>query len=210
MADINKKTILFDFDGVIIDSFGGAFGVNKKLEPALTEEWMRRRFEGNINDSYIDEKGRPATEEENKEFFNLYIPAMMKFKIFPGMLNVIKKLSKNYQLIIISSTISSPIREYMDKYDMSRYFTEIMGNDVHKSKVEKIKMVFNKYGISASDCLFVTDTLGDLREAEKTGVEGIGVTWGFHSAETLKRGNSVALVDSPDELVAEIDKYFSK
>jgi phosphoglycolate phosphatase len=74
--------------------------------------------------------------------------------------------------------------------------------------VEKIKMVFNKYGVSANNCLFVTDTLGDLLEAEKTGVEGIGVTWGFHGAETLKRGNPVALVDTPDELVAEIDRYF--
>jgi len=205
---MDKKTILFDFDGVILDSFEGAFEVNKKLEPTLTEEWMRRRFEGNINDSYIDEKGRPATEEEDNEFFNLYIPAMMKFKIFPEMLDVVKKLNENYRLIIVSSTITGPIKEYMDGHDATKYFTEIMGNDVHKSKVEKIKMVFNKYGVSAGDCLFITDTLGDLLEAEKTGVEGIGVTWGFHSAETLKRGNPVALVNTPEELVAEINWYF--
>ena len=171
---------------------------------------MRRRFKGNINDSYIDEKGRPATGEEDKEFFDIYIPAMMKFKIFPRMLNAIEKLSEKYRLIIISSTITGPIREYMEGHNATRYFTEIMGNDVHKSKVEKIKMVFDKYGVSADDCLFITDTLGDLLEAEKTGVEGIAVSWGFHDSETLQKGNPAALVNTPEELLAEIDRYFSK
>jgi phosphoglycolate phosphatase-like HAD superfamily hydrolase len=184
--------------------------VNKTLTPGLTEEEMRRRFEGNINEVFIKEMGDEGAKKNDNEFFNLYVPRMMKARIFPGMLEAIKSLAEKYVLIIVSSTITSPIREYMDRHDAAQNFTEIMGNDVHKSKVEKIKMVFNKYGVSASDCLFVTDTLGDLLEAEKTGVEGIGVTWGFHSAETLKRGNPVALVNLPEELLAEIDKYFLK
>jgi phosphoglycolate phosphatase len=205
---MDKKIILFDFDGVIIDSFDAAFEVNKMLEPSLTDEWMRRRFEGNINDSLIEEKGRLATKEEDNEFFNLYIPRIMKLNMFPGILDVIKNLSEKHILIIVSSTISSPIREYMESHGAARYFAEIMGNDVHKSKVEKIKMVFEKYDVGPEDCVFITDTLGDLREAEKTGVEGIAATWGFHSEETLKKGNPIAIVNSPEELAVEIDKYF--
>jgi phosphoglycolate phosphatase len=207
---MDKKTILFDFDGVIADSFEAAFEVNKTLTPGLTEERMKERFMGNINESIAKEMGHDGAKKNNGNFFDLYVPKMMDARIFPGMLDTIKSLAEKYILIIISSTISSPIREYMESHDAARYFAEIMGNDVHKSKVEKIKMVFNKYGISAKDCVFITDTLGDLREAEKTGVEGIGVTWGFHSAEVLKRGNPVALVNTPEELALEIDKYFTK
>jgi phosphoglycolate phosphatase len=207
---MDKKTILFDFDGVITDSFEAAFEVNKILTPGLTEESMRGRFEGNINEFFVKEMGGNDAKKNDNEFFNLYVPMMKNCRIFPSMLDAIKNISEKYRLIIVSSTITSPIREYMESHDAARYFTEIMGNDVHKSKVEKIKMVFDKYGVFASDCVFITDTLGDLREAEKTGVEGIGVTWGFHDAETLKKGKPVALVNTPEELVAEIGKYFTK
>ncbi len=133
---------------------------------------------------------------------------MMKFQIFAGMLDVIKSLTENYPLIIVSSTITSPIREYMEGHRATSYFKEIMGNDVHKSKVEKIKMIFDKYGVGPNNCVFITDTLGDIREAEKTGVKSIAVTWGFHDKETLARGNPITIVDKPEELLIEIEKYF--
>ena len=44
-------------------------------------------------------------------------------------------------LIIISSSITSPIKEYCRKHDIYNLFDEIFGADVHMSKVEKIKMV---------------------------------------------------------------------
>lgn len=207
---MDKKTLLFDFDGVIFDSFGPVFEINKILTPGLTEEQMKERFVGNINESIVKEMGHDGAKENDGKFFDLYIPIMMGLNIFPGMADAIKKLSEKYRLIIVSSTITGPIREYMDKYDVSKYFEEIMGNDIHKSKVEKIKMVFDKYGVSAGDCLFITDTLGDLLEAEQTGVEGIGVAWGFHGAEILEKGKPVVLVNTPEELIIEIDKYFDK
>lgn len=205
---MEKKIVLFDFDGVIIDSFEGAFKVEKIFEPALTREWMRKRFDGNINDSLFNEQGRVPTEDEDNEFYGAYVPVMMKCKIFPGMPDVMKSLSENYPLIIVSSTITSPIREYMEEHRVAGYFKEIMGNDVHKSKVEKIKMVFDKYGAGPDGCVFITDTLGDIREAEKTGVKSIAVTWGFHDRETLARGNPIVLVNKPEELPIEIEKYF--
>ena len=47
---MKKNYVLFDFDGVIVDSFLHAFEVNKMIYPHLTEKEYRMRFEGNIND----------------------------------------------------------------------------------------------------------------------------------------------------------------
>ncbi len=85
-----------------------------------------------------------------------------------------------------------------------------MGADVHKSKVEKIKMVFEKYSIGPKDCIFITDTLGDMREAEKTGIDAIGVTWGFHKIETLEQGEPFRLVETPPALATAIADYFAQ
>jgi phosphoglycolate phosphatase len=80
------------------------------------------------------------------------------------------------------------IGEFLTENGMTSYFDRIMGNAVHKSKEEKIKTVFAEYGTDASECIFVTDTLGDIREATKVNVGAIGVTWGFHERERLAQG----------------------
>jgi len=203
---MNSKYILFDFDGVIIDSFEIAYETSKLNSPTLTEDDYRKAFEGNINDwKDKDFKKAPAVD-----FFAEYIPRLMKARLFPGIETAIKELAETYRLIIISSTISAPINELLKKFGLFPFFAETFGNDVSGSKVEKIKMVFDKYKATPQDCVFVTDTLGDMREAEKTGVGAIGVSWGFHDQATLRRGNPFTIVASPAELPSAISKYFQK
>lgn len=173
---MKKKFILFDFDGVIVDSFAPAFEVQKMICPHLTEDNYRKRFEGNIND--WEEPINVHTKEcrHDIDFFTEYIPRMEKeVQIVSGMQEVINQLEKDYTLVVVSSTITSPIKNLLESRGMASHFTEIMGNDVHTSKVEKIKMVFNKYNINSDDCVFITDTLGDMKEASKLKVGTIGV-----------------------------------
>lgn len=84
-----------------------------------------------------------------------------------------------------------------------------MGADVHKSKAEKFRMLFKHFG-EGTRYVFITDTLGDLREAEKVGVQGIGVTWGFHPRARLERGNPWAIVGTPKELEEKVMEFFNK
>ena len=75
-----------------------------------------------------------------------------------------------------------------------------MGGDIHRSKVAKIQMILKKHGIKPAEAIFITDTLGDMREAIKCGVLSIGVTWGFHEKERLQKGNPFVIVETPQEL----------
>jgi len=203
----SKKIILFDFDGVIADSFQAAFAVHKMISPHIVEDDYRSWFEGNIN-NWKDTAG-PGTHRSDIDFFTEYLPKMKnEVEMVPGILKIIEKLAHSYTLIIVSSTITSPIREFMEQHEASQYFTEIMGNDVHQSKVEKIKMVFTKYKVNPEQCVFITDTLGDLKEAAQAGVDAIGVSWGFQRQETLLKGNPFYIVEKPEELPAAILNYF--
>jgi phosphoglycolate phosphatase len=62
-------------------------------------------------------------------------------------------------------------------------------------------MALNKYKVNASDCLFVTDTLGDIKEAHHMMVSTVAVTWGYQSKATLERGVPSYIVDTPQELM---------
>jgi phosphoglycolate phosphatase len=207
---MKNKYILFDFDGVIVDSFAPAFEVNKMICPHITEEEYKRRFEGNINDWKDVESKHNENCRHDIDFFAEYLPKMKKrVGIVPSMEKVIEELSKSYSLIVISSTLTAPIQELLEKYNLLHFFTEIMGNDVHTSKVEKIKMVFSKYNTDSKKCIFVTDTLGDIREATHMGVSAIGVSWGFNERETLMKGNPFKVANNPNELLSSISEYFS-
>ncbi len=203
--------ILFDFDGVIADSFAAAFEVQKLICPNITEDDYRKGFEGNINDWQRETVNHSDDCRHDLDWFAEYVPRMKKsVGIISGMSEVIGDLSKKYKLFVVSSTITSPIREFMEKYEISSYFAEIMGNDVHASKVEKIKMVMEKEKAGAGDCVFITDTLGDMLEAESAGIGAIGVSWGFQKHETLARGKPFKVVDKPQDLPPAVAEYFAQ
>jgi len=47
-----KKIVLFDFDGVLVDSYDYSYRISKELSPKLTEDIFRELFEGNIYDGF--------------------------------------------------------------------------------------------------------------------------------------------------------------
>jgi phosphoglycolate phosphatase len=140
-----------------------------------------------------------------------YAPVMeQEVKPFPGMKHVLHMLSKNYTIVVISSTATLPIKAFLVKYGLAEYIHEVLGNDVHTSKVVKTHMVFQNYHIEGKDCLFITDTLGDLKEASRSGVRAVGVTWGYNKVEILHRGPYYRLVNTPKEIPIAVNDYFNQ
>ncbi len=204
MAGLREHLLLFDFDGVMVDSRPAAFAYMKRYNPGMTPEEHLALFEGNIYETEKEFEFGP-----DGEFWADYSRNLLQTPPIPGIATAIEDLEDRYSMLVISSSFSGPIRSYLDQHELSKYFVEIMGGDVHKSKVEKIKMVLEKYEATASDCLFITDTLGDLREANHMKVPAIAVTWGFHSIETLQKGNPSRIAETPGLMVDAIDQHFA-
>jgi len=195
MTRARRNIIIFDFDGVIIDSFATVFGIWKKVRPQLTEAAYRRQFEGNIN-AHLDRE-QPAT---HFDFFAHYGPEVPNQPLVEDIDTIIKDLSQSYTLAIVSSTISPPIKQFLQRHGLQQYFAKILGNDVAKSKVQKFQMILGQYGLSPSQAILITDTIGDIREASEVGIQAIAVTWGYHDEATLRQGNPAAVAASPTEL----------
>lgn len=190
------KVILFDFDGVIVDTFSFCHRISNMRSP-VTEDEYRARFEGNINDAL---KKVHRDSANPFDFFSKYIPELMLCRPNMELADIIKTLARDHVLIIISSTISQPIAGFLELHGLKGLFNEILGNDVEKSKVKKIQDVLERYGIKPSETVLITDTLGDIREADVCGVRSIAVTWGYHPVETLELGNPYKVIQRPDEL----------
>lgn len=205
----DRTCIFFDFDGVIADTWQMAAAVRKTICPTMTDDQIRQRFEGNVNDAPDKGEGHSALCRHELDWWNLYLPLFENAHPFPGSIRAVQDMAEKYRMAIISSTISSPIIEFLKKYDAAQYFGDILGNDVHTSKVEKMNILFERYELAPAHCVFVTDTLGDMREAEKADVGTIGVSWGFHEHERLQKGNPFKIVDHPHELPGAVNTYFA-
>jgi HAD superfamily hydrolase (TIGR01509 family) len=204
-----KNIILFDFDGVVADSFALAYSVNRTVFPDLEEGEYRGAFEGNIND-WAKEKMQ-SRHRTDVNFVSEYASrADAEVTLVAGVQPVLDALSERYVLIVVSSSTSDFINTFNMKHGLSKYFTEILGNDVHTSKIEKMKMTMQKYHESPDQYVFVTDTLGDAREAEHMGIGVIGVSWGFHTHATLQKDRALTIVDVPADLPQAIDSYFAQ
>jgi len=208
---VKKYLIIFDFDGVIADSFAAAVLANKRICPRMTPDDYRRRFEENINDWEAAGYGCSEECQHDIDFFDEYIPLMKtQVVVFPGIADVIKELAGSYQLAIISSTLSEPISEFIERNELASFFPDILGNDVHQDKAEKMQMLFAKYGNQPVECVLITDTLGDMKEAARAGVGVIAAAWGFSRKDALLRGRPFRLVEQPAELLGAIADYFRR
>lgn len=109
---------------------------------------------------------------------------------------------------IVSSTITPPIHSYLEKNNLRHYFDSILGADVERSKVVKLQSVQELH--PNREMYFITDTLGDIREAEKVGIKSIAVTWGYHDKAMLEQGNPRAIVNTAEELTETVTAFTSK
>lgn len=196
-----KRIIIFDFDGVIVNSCNMSYRINLSDLPDLEYSEWQSWFDNNVFKSIRKEL---QNDEYQEHFFNEYGSKICDIKPVDGIDNIIAKISSNNKLVIVSSSSHKAIESYLITYNLRDFFDEILAREVHESKVEKFKKIKDMYRVGFDDCLIITDTLGDIMEASEVGMRSIGVTWGAHNREKLSLGSPLAIVDKPEEIISII------
>lgn len=207
---MQKKFLLFDFDGVLTDSFNEAYSVTKSIRPWITtEDEYRDLFMGNVYEvlaSHEKSDARLLTTQAEDGFFIKYFELMKHVDVIPAMREIIPVLAASHRLLIISSAYGYIIKDVLERGNLLHHFEEILGSDVERNKTKKIQTVFDRHGADPSETLFITDTAGDVHEARKVNVDSIAVTWGYHNANRLLTADPFAIVHTPQELLLTIQK----
>ncbi len=196
-----KKAVIFDFDGVIADTFEFHREHFKEyLDVSLSKKEYQDWQRGNVYDG----KGKVSSEDLIR-YFKMIVEDHKNVKIFQGMSELIKKLKDDYDLFIVTSSSDINTINWLKKENIFDCFMEILGVEFDRSKVVKLNHILEKYELEKDDVLFVTDTSGDVFEANKVGVKSIAVTWGFHDREILAESEPFAYVDNVEELGRKVE-----
>ena len=184
------KTIIFDFDGVLADSFEMFYLlISQSMYIAgftISRTQYRNLFLGNIHKEFrkflkTEEKYKLFTDFRSSNYARYYA----RTKLFDEVVNFLQQIKENYFIAIASSGKRDAIVKLLQKNRIKHYFDLICTTD--KMTKENILMgIISESGNNSRETTMVTDTVGDLVVAKKIGIKTVAVTWGFHSAKTLK------------------------
>jgi HAD superfamily hydrolase (TIGR01549 family) len=191
-------TYIFDFDGVIgdtFDAYSDFLAGFMRISPEKAKAYVLEHSLNNRRQSLI----KSIVKNFYMQKFETYLQSQQKEMLFPGVIEAIEQL--NGSKYIVSRNHSRIVQDLLVENEL--FFKDIYGYNNAKSKVEAIKEIIYKEGISTDNIIFVSDTIGDYREARELLEHNQIhlVSWGFNSADTIHEFNpDIQVIHSPLQL----------
>jgi phosphoglycolate phosphatase len=201
-----RELVMFDFDGVIVDSldiFSNAFrdacaaaGVEGFTRPEDLLAVMEDNF-------YVGMRARGVPDAQVAEVLRrlgaLLVRARHWLKPFPLMPQVLEELSDVRTVVVVTSSPNEVVEGWLRAHDVPGV-SEVAGAETARSKVEKINALQERFP-DQDVYWYVGDTAGDVREAREAGVTPVGVGWGWHEPEMLLEAGAERVAATPAELL---------
>ena len=184
------KAVIFDMDGVIIDSEP----THKKMENEtynklgieVTEDehntfvgsTSRYMWETLKNTYKINQTLEELIEYERNIYFKYLNSDECEIKLIDGVKELIEDLHENgVKLAIASSSPLNVIEAIAKKFKIEEYFEVfVTGDYVKKSKPEPdiFLLASEKLGVGAEECAVIEDSNNGVRAAKKAGMKCVG------------------------------------
>jgi FMN phosphatase YigB (HAD superfamily) len=180
------KYVIFDFDGVIGNTWEANIQASVNLWGKSREETIKRSLEYFSKRPY---HAKGSTEEDvirKNKFMSEFAPEMNRiaFGLFEDFVKEIINI-KNIKYAIVSS--GSKIYILPSLINSKLVPTHILCSKESHSKEEKIELICKDWEIDIKDSIYITDTQADVYELQDMiGLENIyGCAWGFQGREAL-------------------------
>lgn len=196
------KTVIFDMDGVIVDTepvHHHAYTLHFEELNIEVDDKMYNSFIGSSTKNiykYIKEYFQlPHSVEElisrKRKLFNTAFEEASHLKLIDGVLDLIKDLHQNQiQLIVASSSAHLTINTIFKRFDLDQYFShKVSGEDFPQSKPNPA--IFNNAvelsGHQKYECIIIEDSANGIKAANAAEVFVIG-----YKGESLNQDYSLA------------------
>jgi beta-phosphoglucomutase len=210
------KAVIFDFDGIIVDTepihYRAFQDVLKPLELGYSwDEYLERYIGFDDRDAFREvfrRAGRNLEERMLGELINRKATIFEEIvrrgvKPYPGVLQLIGNISGTLPMALCSGALESDIVPILEGLGIQGSFDAVVtAEDVHASKpdpesytlaVQRLAAAFPRMGIAPQDCLAIEDTPAGIESALGAGLTVIAVT---NSYEAERLEGAVLVTDS--------------
>ena len=184
-------------DGVLFDTMPFAEKTTLESYPGMTSAMYKELHSGNYHEELKKHSSikKVITEKEELERRLAYAEKKKSAPLFEGIEVLLRDLhSVGNMLILNTNAFEKNCTPLLERTGILSLFDLIATAEVSKSKVEKFLLIKKKYGVNKKDIVFVTDALGDVREAGIAEIPTIAVTWGVHNDSFFSREKHPYLV----------------
>ncbi len=187
---IKPAAILFDMDGVLVDSLDSwVLALNAALKAFGHKELTRNEFIEKYwgHDLYDNLKKMNLNEEVGTFCTSAYGKHLGAIKIYPDTISTLEKL-KGYKTGIITNTPKQCTHQILKNFDIEKYFDIVMTSDqVLRGKpypdlVFKACSVLN---VKPKDVVLIGDTDSDVKAGKSAGCTVVGIN--IKADYTIKR-----------------------
>lgn len=201
------KTVIFDFDGTIVDSGQVVFD--------LFNEFADKYNYKKIPQSESDRIRALTVKERFKEYevpilkvpmltmdvIKKYKKSIPTLEVNQGMREVLKKLNElGIKLVMISANSKENIEKFLKLNDME-YFDEIIQSSRMFGRNVTINNYMKNHQVAKDEIILIADEHRDIVAAKKSDIRIISVTWGYDLEELLAKSNPDFLVRKPEDIM---------
>ena len=205
-----RKTIIFDFDGTIADSFifiknilldlSSEFGYKKPTEKEIAVLRAKPPLEI-FKYVGISNYKLPFLILRVQKEMHIQIENIRPIQGIEEALHDLK--AKGFVLGIVSSNNSKNIAAFLKKNNLL-FFDFIQSESSIFGKARVLHNVLKKHKIDKNKAIYVGDEIRDIEAAKKVGIKIISVSWGFNDSKGLEKYHPDALIDKPSQLLSSI------
>ena len=215
-----SKTIIFDFDGTIADTFPVVLSIfhrvsRRKTELSSAEAVLLRKV------ALRQVKGRAILRHAAQlkvpwwhvPFLFLLCRLLLDGRIgevqpMPGMRSALKTLhEQGYTIVIASSNSEKNIDAFLRKERLRSYVPSIVGNVRSSRKGRALRRLRRRNRQLFKGAAMVGDEARDIAAAKEARLKSVAVTWGYNNVEQLSHEKPDYIVDTAEELVKVIKKH---
>lgn len=205
---MNDKTIIFDFDGTLADTFSLVVDVSyeiagnsKRLPPEQIEPLRRLPLLRAVRALGISWRQVPRLSLLTRRRM---FARIREVPVFPGVAETLRGLDKaGCKMCVLTSNHRRNVQIMLRANGLEQYFSDIVsvpyGNVFFK--VYGLRKLVHRNRLKAENCFYVGNEALDLHAAERSGMRAIATTWGGHDRTELAATEPFAIIDKPEDIL---------
>ncbi|RZU53845.1 HAD superfamily hydrolase (TIGR01509 family)/HAD superfamily hydrolase (TIGR01549 family) [Krasilnikovia cinnamomea] len=216
MADHTRAGVLFDVDGTLVDTtyvHTVAWWEALRLEERDVPMAEIHRAIGMGSDKLLDhllggDRDTSRDEEMTTAHDTLYATWWERLRPLPGATDLLRAVAGLGLAVVLASSAKerelAVLRRVLGADDVLTAATSSADADESKPAPDILEAALAQSGVSPDRCVFVGDSVWDVRAAAKLDIACIGLTCGGTSAAELTDAGAVATYRDPADLHAAL------
>jgi phosphoglycolate phosphatase len=206
-----NKAILFDLDGVLVDSravistcIGHALAAQGLKRPS--DESLERFIGPPLTRAFAELTGHSEDSELVLACLASYRAryrdaSLRETTVFPGIPATLATLSVRYRLAVATSKPLAFAEPLLTAFGLRSSFHCVAAPDLDAHQEDKAATIRSALStIGTASAVMIGDRSFDITGAHTCDIPAIGVSWGIGSTDELTKAGADAIVDDPHEL----------